>query len=189
MRDLRQGNAAVFSSGQYTAAFGTHGRNSYINDTHEQTAENSCLGGIAGDRAWLCYAQFPDDLHYDDAKGKAGQGIHGVVTLQEAGEERLRHIAAQWLYAGNWCGGGGNQCHDNEDAEEQQEEGIEDLADPSENLARIEGEQQCGNKEGNCKQQQIKLQISILWQDLFQADSKGNGSAAGDGEEWPDGEI
>ena len=74
-------------------------------------------------------------------------------------------------------------------AQEQQEEGIEDLADPCEDLAGAQRKQQRRNKERQREQQEIQLHIAVLRKDLFQPDGEGNGSAAGNSKEWTNGEV
>ena len=44
-------------------------------------------------------------------------------------------------------------------------------------------------KNASVNREEIQLHIAVLGKDLFQTDGKGNGGAAGNGEEWPDGEI
>lgn len=189
LRDLRQRYTAVFGCGQYAAALGAHGGDGNIDKPHEQAAEDTGLGGIACYGAGLINAQFPDDLYHDDAEGKACKGVHGVVALQKAGEEGLLDVAAHRLHTGNGNGGGGDQRYHDKDAEEQQEEGIEDLADPCEDLAGAQRKQQRRNKERQREQQEIQLHIAVLGKDLFQPDGEGNGSAAGNSKEWTNGEV
>ena len=98
-------------------------------------------------------------------------------------------VAAHRLHTGNGNGGGGDQRYHDKDAEEQQEEGIEDLADPCEDLAGAQRKQQRRNKERQREQQEIQLHIAVLGKDLFQPDGEGNGSAAGNSKEWTNGEV
>lgn len=98
-------------------------------------------------------------------------------------------VAAHRLHTGNGNGGGGDQRYHDKDAEEQQEEGIEDLADPCEDLAGAQRKQQRRNKERQREQQEIQLHIAVLRKDLFQPDGEGNGSAAGNSKEWTNGEV
>ena len=98
-------------------------------------------------------------------------------------------VAAHRLHTGNGNGGGAEHRHDDQNAEEQQEEGIEDLADPCEDLAGAQRKQQRRNKERQREQQEIQLHIAVLGKDLFQPDGEGNGSAAGNSKEWTNGEV
>lgn len=136
----------------------------------------------------LGHAEVTDDLHDHDAEGKACQRVHGVVALEEAGEERLRGVSAL-RYDRADGGAGAEHRHDDQNAEEQQEAGVEHLADPDEDLARAEREEQRRGEEGGGERQQVEPRIAALRQHLLQSHGEGGGGAAGDGEERPDGQV
>ena len=81
------------------------------------------------------------------------------------------------------------QGHDDQDAQEEQEGGVEDFADPSQNFPRTEGEEQGDGKEQGREQEQIEPGPVVLGQDLFQTYGEGGGGTAGDGEEGADGQV
>ena len=189
MGDLCQCNTTVFGCGQYAAALSAHSGNGNINKSHKQAAEDTGFCGIACYCAGLINAELPNYLYHNDAEGETGKGVHGVIALQKAGEEGLLDIAAHRLHTGNRNGGRGEQRYHDQNAEEQQEEGVEDLADPCKDLTGTQREQQRRNKEHQRKQQKIQLHIAVLWKDLLQPDGEGNGSAAGNSKEWTNGEV
>ena len=92
------------------------------------------------------------NVHDHDAEGKARKRIERVVALNEAFEKWHGRIVARGLDLGD----GSARVHerdDNEDAEEEQECGVEYLADPDHYLAWVEREQQRRDEEGQREQQ------------------------------------
>ena len=81
------------------------------------------------------------------------------------------------------------QSHDDQDAQEEQEGGVEDFADPSEDLPWTKGEKEGNDKEQDREQEQIEPGPVVLGQDLFQTYGEGGGGAAGDSEKGADGQV
>ena len=188
LRDLREGDAAVFRGLEQSAALHADDGDGDVDGSHQQTAENTRADSAARHGVRLGHAEATDDLHDHDAEGKACQRVHGVVALEEAGEERLRGVSALRYDRADGSAGAEHR-HDDQNAEEQQEAGVEHLADPDEDLARAEREEQRRGEEGGGERQQAEPHIAALRQHLLQSHGEGGGGAAGDGEERPDGQV
>ena len=159
--DLGQGDAAVFGGGEQAAALRPHDGDGQIDDGHEQAAENAGANGAAGHVLRFLHPQALDDLHHDDAEGQTGQGVHGVVALQKARQEGLGGVVPHGLHRGDGRAGG-DQSNDQQDAQEEQEAGVQNFTDPGQNFSRPQGEEKRYGKEDRREQQQEKLGVA-LW--------------------------
>ena len=130
----------------------------------------------------------PDHLHHHDAEGQTGQRVHGVVALQEAGEEGLGGIGTLRLHGAD-MGCGIQHGHNDQNGQEGQKAGRQDLAHIGEDLAGTQGEKEGHRKEQQGKQQQIQPIVVAGGQNLLQTHGESGGSAPGNGKERPDGQI
>ena len=183
--DLREGNTAVFRACHNAAAVYADERHKEVDDCHQQAAEDTGAHGVGSDSIAVLHAEAAYNVHDHDAEGKARKRIERVVALNEALEKWHGRIVARGLDLGD----GSARVHerdDNEDAEEEQECGVEYLADPDHYLAGVEREQQRRDEEGQREQQQVQRElIRALRDDLLDTDSERGRCAAGDREERP----
>ena len=187
LRNLREGDTAVFGGGKQAAALRADDGDGEVNHRHQQTAEDARAHRARGDGARLLDAEVTDDLDDNNAEGEARQRVHSVVALEKAGKKRLGGIAAN----GGDGGDGrrrGQQRDDDQNSQKEQENGVEHLADPDENLAGAEREKQHRGEENQREQQQIQPRVT-RGQDLLETHGEGRGRAARDGEERPDRQI
>ena len=187
LRDLREGDAAVFGGLKEAAALHADDGDGGVDDGHQQTAEDARADGAARHGVRLGHAEAADGLHDHDAEGEARQRVHCIVALQKAGEEGLGDVGAlrrDVADRGSWI----ERRHDDEDTEKDEEAGIEDLTDPDQNFAGTEREEQRRGKEESGEDQEIKPRAA-LGQDLLQSDSERGRGAAGNGKERANGQV
>ena len=185
--DEEQGLAAVGVDAQDTAGLGTDDGQHHIDGCHEGGGEEAGLHNAAGEGTGGFHTQAPEGIDEDDAEGHGGQGVHGIIAVQEALEEAHALVVAQGLavvHAAHGVDDGG----DGQDGQEHQEDGVEDLAHPGEDAGGLQREVHHDSKEQRRKHQQH--QGALLLGDHGQdAHGEGDGGGTGDGEQRPDGQV
>ena len=83
-----------------------------------------------------------------DAEGQSGDGVHGAVALDKAGEQGAIVIGTVRLHHGDGSAGSA-QGGDHQNGQEDQEQGIDDLADPDGDAGGPQRE-----KQNQCKKDQ-----------------------------------
>ena len=138
-RDLREGDAAVFRDLKQAARLRAHEDRNDVNDRHEKPSQHAGTQHIDGDRVVIVNAHAADDIDDHNAEGKTRDGVHGAVALDKRGEERACFGGVR-LGRGHVRDGraGLQQRRDHEHGQKQQEDGIDDLADPDRDLARTQ---------------------------------------------------
>ena len=185
--DLGQGLAAVGAHRQDAPALGAHDGHQHIDQPHEQAAEQAGAHRLPGDLPRVPDPQPPDDLHHHDAEGQPGQGVHGVVALQQAGGEGRGGVVPRRINGGQVARRGGESPED-QHGQEGQEQGGEHLPHPGEDLPRPQGQDQRHREEEQGEYGQPGG-LPRPGQHLLDAHGVGDGGAPGDGEEGADGQV
>ena len=188
LRDLRERRAAVFGGFEHAAALRTGKGHGNVDERHEKAAEDARADGAARHGGGLFHAEIADDLHHDDAEGETRQRVHGVVAFKEACEEGLVGVAAERRHLRN-RDARRSEHHHHEDGEKDEEAGREDLADPGEDLARAQREEERRGEERHREEKKVDRGVSVLRQHLLKTHGEGGRGAAGNGKERPDGQI
>ena len=137
--DLREGDAAVFGGFKQAARLRTHQDGEDINDSHEDAGQHAGAEHVDGDRVVAVDTHAADDVDDDDAEGETGDGVHCAVTLNKRGEEGagLCGIGRGGFDRRNGSAGMQQRC-DDKDGEENEEDRVDDLADPDRDFAGAE---------------------------------------------------
>lgn len=187
-RNRGKHSSAVGAGFAIAAAAGTGHGDEDVDDTHEGAAEDAGLYRVFGNSPWSLDAKLADDVDDDDAKGKAGQGVHRVIAIQQA----LQYGGLLVSACGGKGGDGGGRMgegREQQDAEYDEEDRCEDLARPSQYLAGAQGEPQSCRHKGQREQQQSQLFVAACWQQGLGTNLEGHCHTTGAGKEWPDGQI
>ena len=136
-----------------------------------------------------CHAEVTDDLHDHDAEGKACQRVHGVVALEEAGEERLRGVSALGYDVAPTAAPGRSMATMTRMPRNSRKQGLSTLPTQTRILPGRSEKNSAAAKKASGERQQAEPRIAALRQHLLQSHGEGGGGAAGDGEERPDGQV
>jgi len=186
--DLRQGDAAVFGGLKQTSGLGAHENGGNVDHNHGDAGEQSggqnilCHVGIVGN------AHGADDVDDHNAEGQTGNGVHGVIALNEAQRKRPGLITGGRLHVGNG-GGGIDQRRHHQNGEEDQKDGGDDLTDPDGDLAGAQRQNQHDGEEDHGEDQQRGGLGCASAQHGRDAHGEGSGRASGDGEAGADGQV
>ena len=111
-----------------------------------------------------------------------------VKLFKEAREEGLVGVTAERRHLRN-RDARRSEHHHHEDGEKDEEAGREDLADPGEDLARAQREEERRGEERHREEKKVDRGVSVLRQHLLKTHGEGGRGAAGNGKERPDGQI
>ena len=186
--DLRQGHAAVFRQFKQPSGLSAHQNGHHIDQCHQQAREEAGREHVLRDGVIIGHAHAADHVNHHDAEGQTGDGVHGAVALDQRGEKCIALIGRHRLH-GRRGGTGGQQRRDHQHGKEDQENRIDDLADPDGDLAGAQGEKQHEGKKHGGEDQQIQPFRPAVPQHGRDAGGKGHRGASGNGEQRPDGQI
>ena len=134
--NFRQRDTAVGRELEKASRLRAHEDRQHVNDGHQDTSQNARAEDVTRYRVVIADAHAADDVNDHDAEGQARNGVHRAVALDERREKRAGLIGRFRLHV----------CHsrarmderpDDQNGEENQENGIDDLADPDRDLARL----------------------------------------------------
>ena len=184
---LCQRNAAVFGGFKEATGLSAHDDGGNINDGHENTGKNAGGKHILCNAAVLLHTHGTDDINDHDAEGQTGNGIHGAVALNKAGEQSAGFIGRIGRDTGD-LSGGAQQGGDDQNGQEDQKNGVDDLADPDGNTCRPERKQQ-NHGEKDQRENQERQRFRTASQHGGDAGGKGGGGASGNGKARADGQV
>ena len=174
--------------GEQPSGLSAHQNGHHIDQCHQQAREETGGEHVLRDGVIIGHAHAADHVNHHDAEGQTGDGVHGAVTLDQRGEKCVTLIGRHRLH-GRRGGTGGQQRRDHQHGKEDQENRIDDLADPDGDLAGAQGEKQYEGEKHSGEDQQIQPFRPAVPQHGRDAGGKGHRGASGNGEQRPDGQI
>ena len=186
--DLREGDAAVFRQLEEPSRLRADHDGHHIDQRHQRAGEQAGGEHVLGNGVVIVHTHAADDVDDHDAEGEAGNGVHRAVALNKRGEERVAPIGLHRLDRGDRRAGR-EQRREHQHGKEEQEERIDDLADPDGDLTGTQREEEHEGEEHRRKEEQIQLLRRIRAQQGRDAGREGNGGASRDGEERADGQV
>ena len=187
-RDLREGDAAIFGQLENASRLRADQNGQHVDQRHQRTGKKTGGEHVLGDDVVVVDTHAANDVDDHDAEGETGDGVHRAVALNERGKEGTVLIGLRRLDRGDRCAGG-EQRRDDQHCEEEQEERIDDLANPEGDLTGAQREEQHEGEERRRKGKQIQPLRRIRAQQGSDAGGKGNCCASRDGEERADGQV
>ena len=185
--DLREGNAAVFGRFKQPARLRAHEDGEHIDDRHQNAGQNAGGEHVARDDVVILHTHTADDVNDHDAERKTCDGVHRAVAFNERRGESAGAVALRRFNGRDGCAGIDERC-DDEHGEENEEQGVDDLADPDGDLARTQREKQHECEEHRREEQQ-REPFTLRAHQRREPSRKRHRCAAGDGKERPDGEV
>ena len=185
-RRVGQGLRPVGGVGHGPAGQGPHMGQHAVHRQQQHPGDHPGPGGGAHHRPRLLHPAGPQVHRDDDAEGQGGQGVHGLIALQEAPDGRVGQVLAAGravsLQGIEHAGGKGhhNEAH---------QHGAEDLAQPVSELLRPQGQRQGGGEEHQGVNQAQQGHRGPLPHKGGHRHLKGGGGRPGDGQAGADGQI
>ena len=186
--DLGQGDTAVLGEIEQAAGLRAHQDRGGVDQRHQKARERAGAQHIPRDGRVVAHAHGTDDVDHHDAEGQACDCVHGAVALHECGGQRMALVGGDRLHCRGRCAGAA-QRGDHQDRQEDQEQRIDDLADPHRDVRRTQRQKQHQCKERQRKDQQRKPLGGPVAQHGQHARGEGRGRTPWDGEEGADGQV
>ena len=166
--DLRERRAAVLAGFKHAAALRAGDRDGDVDERHQKAAENARADGAPRHSGGIVHAEVTDDLHDDDAEGKTRQRVHGVVPFEETSEKRLGRVVAERLDIRDGRTRR-EERDDDQNAEEDEKAGVQNFADPGQDLARAQCEKERRSEKRYREEQQVQCVTAILRKHLLKS--------------------
>ena len=146
----------------------TGDRDGDVDERHQKAAENARADGAPRHSGGIVHAEVTDDLHDDDAEGKTRQRVHGVVPFEEASEKRLGRVVAERLDIRDGRTRR-EERDDDQNGEEDEKTGVQNFADPGQDLARAQCEKERRGEKRCREEQQVQCVTAILRKHLLKS--------------------
>ena len=187
VRGADQDVCPIFQESQLIDRAGADDGKEDVNDSQAGASDEAALQGMGGDFFIACRAILADCIDDDDAEDETSQGVHGVISIEEA----LRQCFDGGLI-GCLCflpAAHREECRgDEKDSEEEEKCRGDDFPDAADQFRRADGEPP-GDHEKDKGEGIERGLLHRFAEEGRDADRIGGRRCTGDGKSRPDGEI